>query len=256
MTTLVVGATGATGRLLVEQLLNRGEEVRVIVRSPEKLPESVLENERLNVIQASVLELSDSEMSECVEGCDAVASCLGHNLSFQGVYGHPRRLVTDAARRLCQAIKANNPQRPTRYVLMNTVGNRNRDLNEPISFTERVVVGLLRIVLPPQADNEQAANYLRTEIGQNDTAIEWCAVRPDSLTDEDEVTEYEVYPALAMSAIFGSGKTSRINVAHFMAELITDDDAWHAWKGQMPTIYNKESVEIAADESARQRVTA
>ncbi|MFN2205736.1 MAG: NAD(P)H-binding protein, partial [Candidatus Promineifilaceae bacterium] len=64
MTTLVVGATGATGRLLVEQLLNRGEEVRVIVRSPEKLPESVLENERLNVIQASVLELSDSEMSE------------------------------------------------------------------------------------------------------------------------------------------------------------------------------------------------
>ena len=256
MTTLVVGATGATGRLLVEQLLNRGEEVRVIVRSPEKLPESVLENERLNVIQASVLELSDSEMSEYVEGCDAVASCLGHNLSFQGVYGHPRRLVTDAARRLCQAIKANNPQRPTRYVLMNTVGNRNRDLNEPISFKERVVVGLLRIVLPPQVDNEQAADYLRTEIGQNDTVVEWCAVRPDSLTDEDMVTEYEVYPALAMSAIFGSGKTSRINVAHFMAELITDDDTWHAWKGRMPTIYNKESVEITADDIARQRMTA
>ena len=256
MTTLVVGATGATGRLLVEQLLNRGEEVRVIVRSPDKLPESVLENDRLTVIQASVLELSDSEMAQYVKGCRAVVSCLGHNLTFKGVYGQPRRLVTDAARRLCQAVKANQPSEPTKYVLMNTVANCNRDLDEPISFTERVVFGLLRIVLPPQADNEQAANYLRTEIGQNDTAIEWCAVRPDSLTDEDEVTEYEVYPALAMSAIFGSGKTSRINVAHFMAELITDDDAWHAWKGQMPTIYNKESVEIAADESARQRVTA
>ena len=33
MTTLVVGASGATGRLLVEQLLNRGEVVKIIVPS-------------------------------------------------------------------------------------------------------------------------------------------------------------------------------------------------------------------------------
>jgi hypothetical protein len=254
MTTLVVGATGATGRLLVEQLLSRGEEVRVIVRSPEKLPESVLGNDHLTVIQASILELSDSEMAQYVKGCRAVVSCLGHNLTFKGVYGQPRRLVTDAARRMCQAVKANQPSEPTKYVLMNTVANRNRDLDEPISFTERVVFGLLRIVLPPQADNEQAADYLRTAIGQNDTAIEWCAVRPDSLTDEDEVTEYEVYPHLTMSAIFGSGKTSRINVAHFMAELITDDETWDTWQGQMPTIYNKELTAIAGDEIAHQRM--
>ncbi len=33
MTTLVVGASGATGRLLIEQLLNRSQNVKVIVRS-------------------------------------------------------------------------------------------------------------------------------------------------------------------------------------------------------------------------------
>ena len=33
MTTLVVGASGATGRLLVEQLLAQGEKVKIIVRS-------------------------------------------------------------------------------------------------------------------------------------------------------------------------------------------------------------------------------
>ncbi|MCK5157279.1 MAG: SDR family oxidoreductase, partial [Spirochaetales bacterium] len=45
MTILVVGATGATGQLLVKQLLNRGQNVKVIVRSPEKLPKSTLNND-------------------------------------------------------------------------------------------------------------------------------------------------------------------------------------------------------------------
>jgi len=106
MTTLVVGASGATGRLLVEQLLERGENVRVIVRSPGKLSDDLKNQANLSVIHASLLDLSDAEMVQHVSGCRAVASCLGHNLNFKGIYGHPRRLVTDATRRLCGAIKA------------------------------------------------------------------------------------------------------------------------------------------------------
>ena len=41
MTTLVVGASGATGRLLVEKLLKRGQHVRIIVRSTDDLPDEV-----------------------------------------------------------------------------------------------------------------------------------------------------------------------------------------------------------------------
>ncbi len=241
MTTLVVGASGATGRLLVEQLLNRGQNVKVIVRSPDKLPEVVKNHDNLSVIHASVLDLSDAEMAQHVNGCDAVASCLGHNISLKGIYGHPRRLVTDATRRLCNAIKANNPEAPVKFVLMNTTGNSNRDLHEPISFGQKCVIGLLRLLLPPQVDNEKAADYLRTKVGQNDGAIEWAAVRPDSLIDESEVTEYDVHPSPIRSAIFDPGSTSRINVGHFMADLITDDDTWNKWKGQMPVIYNKAS---------------
>ncbi|MFN2133435.1 MAG: NAD(P)-dependent oxidoreductase [Anaerolineae bacterium] len=241
MTTFVVGATGATGRLLVEQLLKRGETVRAIVRSPEKLPEDLKNHDNLSVIQASILDLSDAEMAHHVKGCDAVASCLGHTLSLKGMYGPPRRLVTDATRRLCGAIRANQPQEPIKFALMNTAGNRNRDLDERISFAERGVVGLLRLLLPPHADNEQAADYLRTQIGQNDGIIEWAAVRPDSLVDHDEVTEYEVHPSPTRSALFDPGSTSRINVAHLMARLIIEDDTWDKWKGQMPVIYNKEA---------------
>jgi NAD(P)H-binding len=238
MATLVVGASGATGRLLLEQLLKRGQNVKAIVRSPEKLPEVLRKNDHLTVISASILELSDAEMAQHVYACDAVASCLGHTLNLKGIYGHPRRLVTDATRRLCNAIKSNKSAKPTKFVLMNTTGNSNRDLLEPSSVAQKLVMGLMRLLLPPQVDNEQAADYLRTQIGQKDQDIEWVAVRPDTLKDASEVTAYEVFPSPTRS-IFNPGVTSRINVGHFMADLITDDDTWNKWKGQMPVIYNK-----------------
>ena len=41
MTILVVGASGATGIRLVEDLLNREQYVKVIVRSTEQLPDKI-----------------------------------------------------------------------------------------------------------------------------------------------------------------------------------------------------------------------
>ena len=150
-----------------------------------------------------------------------------------------RKLVTDATRRLCNAIEANKAKGPTKFVLMNTAGNSNRDLHEPISTGQKIVIGLLRLLLPPHLDNEAAADYLRTEIGQNNSAIEWVAVRPDGLINEDQTSAYEIHPSPTRSAIFNAGQTSRINVGHFMAALIADDSLWQKWKGQMPVIYNQ-----------------
>tara|TARA_R110002072_G_scaffold291396_5_gene459570 strand:+ start:1901 stop:2107 length:207 start_codon:yes stop_codon:yes gene_type:complete len=64
-------------------------------------------------------------------------------------------------------------------------------------------------------------------------------VRPDGLINEDEVTDYIIYPSPIRSAIFDAGKTSRINVGHFMTNLICDGDLWNKWKEQMPVIYNQ-----------------
>ncbi len=239
MTTLVVGASGATGKQLVEQLLSMDQHVKVIVRSTAKLPESWLNNERLTIIEASVLDISPDKMTSYIEDCDAVASCLGHNLSLKGIYGQPRKLVKDSVIHICKAIKHNEPKTPVKFVLMNTAGNRNRDLDEPISFWEKLMVGLIRFLLPPHSDNEQAADYLRVSIGQKDPHITWAAVRPDSLIDEDKVSEYDAHPSPTRSAIFNAGKTSRVNVGHFMAKLITDDNTWGQWKGKMPVIYNQ-----------------
>jgi nucleoside-diphosphate-sugar epimerase len=236
-TFLILGATGATGRLLVGQLLLQGHYVKAIVRSLHRVPDQLQPHDHLTLIEATLLNLSDEVIAVHAKGCDGIASCLGHNMNWKGIYGHPRRLVTEATRRLCEAAKANDPDVPVRFVLMNTTGNRNRDLLEPISFAQKVVIFLLRILLPPHVDNEQAAEYLRTKIGQDDPLVEWAAVRPDGLVDEDTVTPYSIHPSPTRSAIFDAGKVSRINVAHFMAALLSEDEIWGTWRGGMPVIY-------------------
>lgn len=238
-TVLVAGASGATGRLLVDQLLKRGFQVRAIVRSPEKLPDFMKNREGLTIIKASILDLSDDEMAAHTKGCYAIASCLGHNLTFKGIYGKPRRLVRDAVRRLCKAAQFHQTTEPVKFVLMNTAGNRNRDLKEPIGLGQRMVIALLRVLLPPHPDNEQAADFLRTQIGQDHSGIAWVVVRPDGLIDEAEPSPYEQHPSPVRNPIFNAGKTSRINVGHFMAALIDEDALWEKWKGQMPVIYNE-----------------
>jgi nucleoside-diphosphate-sugar epimerase len=242
MKVLVVGATGATGKHLVNQLLHKKNKVKIVVRSRNNLPEAWELDSNLEIYTAAILELSEKELMSLSADCDAIVSCLGHNVSFKGIYGNPRRLVTDATKQLCKAILIHQPERPVKYILMNSSGNSNRDLNEHISFAQKCVIALLRLLLPPHVDNEKAADFLRADIGQNNRYIEWVAVRPDALIHDDQVTEYDIYSSPIRSAIFNAGKISRINVAHFMSELINNNNLWSKWKGQMPVIYSK-SVE-------------
>lgn len=239
MSILILGGSGATGKLLVEQLLQRGQKLKLVVRATSQIPESWSSNPDVRLIKASVSEITPAEMASYLEGCTGAASCLGHNLTFKGIYGKPRRLVTDAVKLVCSAIEQNAPGKPLRLVLMNTTGNRNRDLKEPATAGEKLMLGFFRLLLPPQADNEQAADYLRSSIGQGHPHIDWVAVRPDSLINQDEVSPYEIHESPTRSAIFNPGKTSRINVADFMARLLTEDELWQQWKGRMPVVYNE-----------------
>lgn len=241
MTTLVLGASGATGKQLVNQLLQKGQTVKVIVRPASKIPDAWINAVNLVLIKAEVSALSSEEMAAHIKDCQAVACCLGHTISLKGIYGKPRRLVTHAVQGVCQAILKLKPATPVKFVLMNTVAHRNKDLDEKVPVSQKIVLGMIRLLLPPQPDNEQAAEYLRVQIGQKNPYLEWVAVRPDSLQNEDHVSDYEVVPSPTRNPIFNPGKTSRINVGHFMASLVLDPELWDKWKGQMPVIYNKMS---------------
>jgi putative NADH-flavin reductase len=238
MAVLIVGANGATGRLLIKQLLERRLEVRIVVRSSQGLSKSLLSDENLTVTEAELLKMTDNQMTEQITGCTAVISCLGHNLSMRGVYGDPRRLVTQATQKLCKAISSTKPEKPIKFVLMNSTGNQNLRENETITLAHQFVLALIRFMLPPHRDNEEATKFLDANFWTNQKIIEWIAVRPDSLIDECLVTNYSLFSSPIRSAIFNAGKTSRINVAHFMAELIMNDDLWLRWKFKMPVIYN------------------
>jgi putative NADH-flavin reductase len=239
MTTLIVGANGATGKWVVNQLLSMGHHVKVIVRSSSIIPDYWENSTNLTVIRADISDMSVDEIANHIKDCQAVLSCLGHNMTMKGLFGKPKKLVTNTVQLICSAIQENSPESPVRFVLMNTAGNSNRDLGESISVAQKFVVGLIRLVLPPHSDNEDSADFLRSNIEENTSWMEWVVVRPDTLINDEQVTEYEVHPSPIRSAIFNPGKTSRINVGHFMARLVTENDLWNQWRGQMPVIYNK-----------------
>ena len=175
----------------MEQLLGKNHEVRVVVRSSQKLSREVLENPNTTVVEASILDLTDKEMMEHVKGCDAVVSCLGHVGNFNGVFGKPKKLCTDATRRLCAAIEKNSPAKPVQFILMNTVLVQNSELGEKRTWVERGLLTLLHYALPPHRDNESAAEHLQRNLGKENRHIEWCSVRPTMLID-GEVSRYEV----------------------------------------------------------------
>ena len=240
MTVLVVGASGATGRLVVEQLLRRGKSLRIVVRTNSNLGRELFIHPQLTIIQGSLLEFSEAELAALVEGCTAVVSCLGHNLSVKGIFGAPRALVTEATAKLCKAIISH--QRPTavKFILMNSSGVRNLDSDEPVSTAQHIILFALRHLLPPHRDNERAAAYLSSQVGENDEHLEWVSVRPDSLVDLPQESPYSMHPSPLRSAIFDAGICSRINVACVIRDLICTDDLWSQWQGRMPILYNSE----------------
>ena len=222
MTILVVGASGKTGRLVSEQLLAKNHLVRVVVRSSHRLPAEGLEHPNTTVIEASVLDLTDQEMVEQVKGCDVVVSCLGHVMDFKGIFGEPKKLCTDATRRLSDAIEKNGSPTPTRFILMNTVAVQNPDLDEKRTWFERGLLTLLRHTLPPHRDNETAAAHLHRNVGRENEHIEWCSVRPDSLIDAER-SPYDIDESPTTGILTGR-PTARSNVAHLMTELIDNTE--------------------------------
>ena len=222
----------------MNQLLEKGHEVKAFARNITKFSTEIITHKKFDVIGTSVLDMSEEELENHTKGCDAIVSTLGHNLSFKGMFGNPRQLVTDSIKKLCK-VSENTKNKPVKIILMNTVGCKNEDLKEKVSFFENCVFFLLRYLIPPHSDNENAANYLRTLIGQNHSNIEWVAVRPDSLINEKEISPYTTHSS-PIHTLFKPGKTSRINVTHFISELISNEKIWIEWKGKMPVIYNKE----------------
>ena len=239
-TVLLVGGTGRTGRRVLEQLLGRGVRVRVIVRSTRRLPEGIADDPRLTVVETDLLSLGGEDLVAHVHGCDAVISCLGHVISIKGVLGPPRDLVTRATARLCQAIQESQPGAPVKYILMSSVSVNHPGASDARRGTlEKVLLWVLRGLVPPSRDNQRAADYLYGEIRASNPLVQWVAVRPDTLLEGD-VSAYSLHENL-VSSLFKPDSTNMANVSDFMCDLVTDSETWGRWAGRLPVIVNASS---------------
>ena len=52
----------------------------------------------------NIFTQGEDELRAHLKDCDAVVSCLGHNLSLGGIWGAPYRLCTDTTRRVSASI--------------------------------------------------------------------------------------------------------------------------------------------------------
>ena len=107
------------------------------------------------------------------------------------------------------------------------------------TFGDQVVLFLLRYLITPQVDNEEAAAHLMKVLGTAaaKSTPEWCIVRPTDLQD-GPAQDYTLYTK-PIGGLFGSGIVSRATVAKFMMELIREEKVWAAHKHQCPVIHDQ-----------------
>lgn len=237
---MVLGGSGATGSLVVNRLLNSGFDVVLIVRSKSRLSNDVLE--RAEVIEGEISSYSDHQLESALQGCDACVSCLGHNITLSGMFGRPRYLVTEVIKKLIRVKKSTN-LKPFKFVLMSSSGVQNQMIVEHPPLSQRLVVSMLRLLLPPHRDNEHAAAELMNNHKLHLSSLEWVVIRPDTLIDKPEVTPIQEYESPVRNVIFNAGHTSRVNVAEFMYRLLTEEALWTLWKFKMSVIYDVDGLE-------------
>lgn len=94
MKILVIGATGGTGRCVVENALQAGHEVTAFARTPEKI---TLQHDRLHIAQGDVLDADT--LLHAMLGQQAVICALGPAAGTA-----PGTLISDGTRNIIRAI--------------------------------------------------------------------------------------------------------------------------------------------------------
>jgi nucleoside-diphosphate-sugar epimerase len=245
LTFLVVGASGATGRHVVQQLLDHPTQpkIQVIVRSKQRMIDALNNKDqdygdRLIIREAALLDWSDQDIARKVADADGVVSCLGHTVDLRGIWGQPRNLVTESVQKLIEAIQKSAAKK--KFILMGSDGVANpAGTDDSRSFAERTILTMIRYLIPPHGDNERAAAYLHGLDRENENenaSIEWIVVRPTDLIDGD-AGQYTLY-SKPQGSLFGSGAATRANVAKSMVDLLTDEKLWEQWKYHMPVLHD------------------
>jgi putative NADH-flavin reductase len=203
MKIVVFGATGKVGRHLVDQALERGDEVTAFVRDTSKL--TTQRHKRLKVLQGDVLDPKDVE--QAVVGTGAVLSALGHTKTSS------KNVLTEGTKNIVAAMSEHGVRR-----LVSLTGAGVRDPKDEPKLVDMVIGSLLKLL---QRD------LLEDSMGQarviRESDLEWVIVRAPVLTEGGKKGEYRIGYVGKESGT----RLSRADVADFMLKQTTDDTYLH-----------------------------
>src|SRR5947207_12976236 len=154
-----IGATGRTGREVVQQALARNHHVTAFVRSPENIS---LKNERLTVLKGNAM--NEYELFRAMQNHDAVVSTLGPREVFK-----PSSMLHDSA---LATTRAMNRAGVKRLVVLSAAAHFPGILNRIVSFVLR--------------------NHMRDSLAMEAivraSSLVWTIARPPRLTQEGYTT--------------------------------------------------------------------
>jgi len=199
MKVVIFGATGQTGRLLIERAVSEGHEVTAFVRDPGRLN---LPGRSVRVVQGDVLDAES--VDRAVAGQEAVLVALG-----TATRGSPP-VLPQGIRHILDAM---GKHRVKRIVVLSAAGA----LREPAgSVVGNLGLGLARSYLPGVYREHRA---MLEELRTRD--LDWIAVRPVILTNGPRTGRYRV----VVEGIPRWGfRISRADVADFMIRQLTIDE--------------------------------
>ncbi|MEM1055919.1 MAG: NAD(P)H-binding protein [Bacteroidota bacterium] len=194
----IFGATGRTGRPLIEQALAEGHTITALARTPNTLSPA---RDGLTVVRG---DATDAEaVTRTVEGADAVLMALGHTKTSS------KDVLSRATGHVVRAMKQHGVQR-----VITLTGAGVAAPNDPPGLAPTIIRAIMRTVTGDLLrDSERHVEILRQ------SGLDWTAVRGPRLTEDPATGRYET-GRFAMG--FGSS-ASRADVADYMLRLAQSD---------------------------------
>jgi len=197
MRLFVLGGTGATGGLFVEEALAFGHEVAAYVRSPQKLRPQT----GLSVTVGDVLDAD--AMAEAMRGSDAVVSTLGlRSAKPDGFSENAQRAIVHAAQ--CSGT--------SRVVIMSAFGvGESRAKASPLA--RLMYAAGAKAIYADKAAGEKILTA---------SDLAWTLAYPVLLTNGRRSTGFTVTDLAQLAHLPGLPRVSRSDVAGFLLEAAAD----------------------------------
>lgn len=193
MNIAIFGATGGTGRHLVDQALAAGHHITALVRPPAALP---VAHDRLRIVSGEVRDRD--VVAGVLAGQDAVVSTLGPNRRG------PVSLCTEAIAAILPAMARHEVRRLIVLSAYGAADSHHRDLyNRLLWLLQR----------EKMLDKERMEALIR----QSDTA--WTIVRPAALSNGPRTGRYRLDTALRLRV---TATIARADLADGLLRQLTD----------------------------------